>query len=92
MLVLDVGNLSPGYPGDLFSFPLFSRTSGAPHSLMLVHGSTDRAAHTLDGSASCLRSSVRTVAYLVDLPHRLAPFRAEPAVRMIVEQIGLLVQ
>jgi hypothetical protein len=36
--------------------------------------------------------SVRTVAYLVDLSHRLAPFRAEPAVRMLDKQIGLLVQ
>lgn len=35
--------------------------------------------------------SVRTVTYLVDLSHRLAPFRAEPAVRMLDEQIGLLV-
>ena len=36
--------------------------------------------------------SVRTVAYLTDLSHRLAPFRAEPVVRMLDEQIGLLVQ
>jgi transcriptional regulator with XRE-family HTH domain len=36
--------------------------------------------------------SVRTVAYLVDLSHRLAPFRAEPEVRTLDEQIGLLVQ
>lgn len=36
--------------------------------------------------------SVRTVAYLVDLSHRLGPFRAEPAVRMLDEQIGLLAQ
>jgi hypothetical protein len=36
--------------------------------------------------------SVRTVAYLTDLSHRLAPFHAEPAVRMLGEQIGLLVQ
>jgi transcriptional regulator with XRE-family HTH domain len=36
--------------------------------------------------------SIRTVAYLVDLVQRLAPFRAEPAVRMLDEQIGLLVQ
>jgi tetratricopeptide (TPR) repeat protein len=36
--------------------------------------------------------SVRTVAYLVDLSHRLAPFRAEPAVRMLDERIGLLAQ
>ena len=35
--------------------------------------------------------SVRTVTYLVDLSHRLAPFRAEPAVQMLNEQIGLLV-
>jgi tetratricopeptide (TPR) repeat protein len=36
--------------------------------------------------------SVRTVAYLIDLSHRLAPFRAEPAVQMLDERIGLLVQ
>jgi tetratricopeptide (TPR) repeat protein len=36
--------------------------------------------------------SVRTVACLVDLSHRLAPFRAEPAVRMLDERIGLLAQ
>jgi hypothetical protein len=36
--------------------------------------------------------SVRAVAYLVDLSHRLAPFRAEPAVQTLDEQIGLLVQ
>ncbi len=36
--------------------------------------------------------SVRTVAYLTDLSHRLAPFRAEPAVRMLNEQIVLLAQ
>lgn len=36
--------------------------------------------------------SARTDADLVDLSHRLAPFRAEPAVRMLDEQIGLLVQ
>ena len=36
--------------------------------------------------------SVRTVAYLVDLSHRLAPFRAEPAVQILDEEIGLLVQ
>ncbi|MCA1693690.1 MAG: helix-turn-helix domain-containing protein [Actinobacteria bacterium] len=36
--------------------------------------------------------SVRTVVYLVDLSHRLAPFRAEPEVRTLDEQIGLLVQ
>ncbi|MGH3547136.1 MAG: XRE family transcriptional regulator [Pseudonocardiaceae bacterium] len=36
--------------------------------------------------------SIRTVAYLDDLSHRLAPFRAEAAVRMLNEQIGLLVQ
>jgi hypothetical protein len=36
--------------------------------------------------------SVRTVAYLVDLSRRLAPFRAEPAVRMLDERIGLLAQ
>ena len=36
--------------------------------------------------------SVRTVAYLADLSHRLVPFRAEPDVRMLDEQIGLLVQ
>jgi transcriptional regulator with XRE-family HTH domain len=35
--------------------------------------------------------SVRAVAYLVDLSNRLAPFRAEPAVQMLDEQIGLLV-
>jgi hypothetical protein len=34
--------------------------------------------------------SVRTVAYLIDLSHRLAPFGAEPAVQMLNEQIGLL--
>jgi hypothetical protein len=31
------------------------------------------------------------VAYLIDLSHRLAPFRAEPAVQMLDERIGLLV-
>lgn len=36
--------------------------------------------------------SVRTVAYLVDLSHRLAPFRAEPAVQVLDERIGLLAQ
>ncbi len=36
--------------------------------------------------------SVRKVTYLIDLSHRLAPFRAEPVVRMLEEQIGLLVQ
>jgi hypothetical protein len=36
--------------------------------------------------------SVRTVAYLADLSHRLVPFRAEPEVRMLDEQIGLLIQ
>jgi hypothetical protein len=36
--------------------------------------------------------SARTNADLVDLSHRLASFRAEPAVRMLDEQIGLLVQ
>ncbi|HEX8760325.1 MAG TPA: helix-turn-helix domain-containing protein [Pseudonocardiaceae bacterium] len=40
--------------------------------------------------ASDVRSA-RTVTYLIDLSHRLAPFRAEPAVRMLDEQIGLLV-
>lgn len=34
--------------------------------------------------------SVRAVAYLVDLSHRLAPFRAEPAVQTLDEQISLL--
>ncbi len=34
--------------------------------------------------------SVRTVAYLIDLSHRLVPFGAEPAVQMLNEQIGLL--
>ncbi|MGH3528800.1 MAG: XRE family transcriptional regulator, partial [Pseudonocardiaceae bacterium] len=32
--------------------------------------------------------SVRTITYLIDLSHRLAPFRAEPAVRMLEERIG----
>jgi hypothetical protein len=36
--------------------------------------------------------SVRTVAYLVDLSHRLAPFRAELAARMLDERMGLLVE
>ena len=36
--------------------------------------------------------SVRTVVYLIDLSHRLAPFRAEPAVQILDERIGLLVQ
>jgi tetratricopeptide (TPR) repeat protein len=36
--------------------------------------------------------SVRTLAYLADLSHRLVPFRAEPEVRMLDAQIGLLVQ
>lgn len=40
--------------------------------------------------ASDVRSA-RTVTYMTDLSHRLAPFRAEPAVRMLDEQIGLLV-
>ncbi|MGH4017971.1 MAG: hypothetical protein ACRDT0_01735 [Pseudonocardiaceae bacterium] len=44
--------------------------------------------------ASDIRS-VRTVAYLADLSHRLAPFRADPAVRMLNEQMrsaGVLIQ
>ncbi len=41
--------------------------------------------------ASDVRSA-RTVTYLTDLSHRLAPFRAEPAVRMLDDQIVLLVQ
>jgi tetratricopeptide (TPR) repeat protein len=36
--------------------------------------------------------SIRTVAYLVDLSHRLAPFRTVPAVQILDEQIGLIVQ
>ena len=36
--------------------------------------------------------SIRAVTYLADLSHRLAPFRAEPAVQTLHEQIGLLVQ
>lgn len=35
--------------------------------------------------------SIRTVAYLIDLSGRLAPFRAEPVVRMLDERTGLLV-
>ena len=41
--------------------------------------------------ASDVRSA-RTDADLADLSHRLAPFQAEPAVRMLDEQIRLLVQ
>jgi hypothetical protein len=41
--------------------------------------------------ASDVRSA-RTVACLTDLSHRLAPFSTEPAVRMLDEQISLLVQ
>lgn len=35
--------------------------------------------------------SVRTVAYLTDLSHRLAPFRTEPTVRMLDEQMRAIV-
>jgi tetratricopeptide (TPR) repeat protein len=41
--------------------------------------------------ASTVRSA-RTDADLIDLSHRLAPFRAEPVVQTLDEQIGLLVQ
>jgi tetratricopeptide (TPR) repeat protein len=36
--------------------------------------------------------SVRTVAYLIDLSHRLTPFRTEPEVQMLDERIRMLVQ
>jgi hypothetical protein len=41
--------------------------------------------------ASDVRSA-RSAAYLTDLSRQLAPFRAEPAVQLLDEQIGLLIQ
>lgn len=44
---------------------------------------------------ACDMQSARTAAHLADLSHSLAPFRADPAVRMLNEEMrttGILVQ
>jgi tetratricopeptide (TPR) repeat protein len=73
--------------GRLFNLALLA-------SILADQGRVEEACET--GSAAVRPASevqsVRTVVYLVDLSHRLAPFRAEPAVRVLNERIELLAQ